>query len=82
MVYLESAPSQLGIWKLFHLNYLLCLNKITKCKVMKNVLKLGLDECVSPTNTVVHNSFNFQELHQGYWGVIRLLGIFNNFMLE
>jgi hypothetical protein len=49
---------------------------------MKNVIGSSLDECVSPTNTIVRNSLNFQELHQGYWGVIRLLGVFNDFMLE
>jgi len=26
--------------------------------------------------------FNFQELHKGYWGVIRLLRVFNDFMLK
>ncbi len=30
----------------------------------------------------MHISFNFQKLHQGYWGVIRLLTILKNFMLE
>jgi hypothetical protein len=30
---------------------------------------------VSPTNTSMHGSLNFLELHQGYWGVIRLLRI-------
>jgi hypothetical protein len=49
---------------------------------MKNVLKQGLDECVSPTNIAMHDSLNFQELHKGYWGVIRLLGVFIDFMLQ
>jgi hypothetical protein len=30
----------------------------------------------------MHGNFNFQKLHQGYWGVIRLLGVFNNFKLK
>jgi hypothetical protein len=35
---------------------------------MKNVLRLALDECVSPTNIVVRNSLYFQELHKGILG--------------
>ncbi len=34
------------------------------------------------TATSMHGNFNFQKLHQGYWGVIRLLGVFNNFKLK
>jgi hypothetical protein len=30
----------------------------------------------------MHGSFNFQELHQGYWGVISLSRVFINFKLE
>jgi len=40
---------------------------------------LGL---VSHTNTIVCNSLNFKELHQGYSSVVRLLGVFTNFMLK
>jgi hypothetical protein len=35
-----------------------------------------------PTNTSMRGSLNFQELHQGHWGVIRLLGVFDDFKLK
>jgi hypothetical protein len=37
---------------------------------------------VSPIDTSMHSSFNFQELHKGYWGVIKLLRVFNDFKLK
>jgi hypothetical protein len=35
-----------------------------------------------PYDTTMCGSFNFEKLLQGYWGVIRLLGVFNNFILK
>ncbi len=37
---------------------------------------------VSHIDIAMRGSLNFKKLHQGYWGVARLLGVFNNFMLE
>jgi hypothetical protein len=33
--------------------------------------------CVSHTNIAMCGSLNFQELHKGYWGVVKLLRVFN-----
>jgi hypothetical protein len=30
----------------------------------------------------MRGSLNFQEVHQGYWGAISLLEVFNDFKLE
>jgi hypothetical protein len=37
---------------------------------------------MSPTETSMHGSFNFQELHWGYWIVMRLLKVFSEFKLK
>jgi hypothetical protein len=37
---------------------------------------------VSPTNVTMHGNLNFQKLHKGYWGVTKLLRVFNNFKLK
>jgi hypothetical protein len=39
-------------------------------------------QLVSHTDITMGGNFNFKELHQGYSNVIRLLGVFSNFMLE
>jgi hypothetical protein len=38
-------------------------------------------DCVSHINTTMCGSLNFFKLHQGYWGVVKPLGVFK-FMLE
>jgi hypothetical protein len=43
--------------------------------------KVPDDAIVSHINIAMAGSFNFLKSHQGYWGVVRLLGVFNNFML-
>jgi hypothetical protein len=37
---------------------------------------------MNPTNITMRGGFNFQKLHQRYWGVIQLLRVFSNFMLD
>jgi len=37
---------------------------------------------VSPTDTSMRGSLNFQESHQGYWGVIKQSKVFNDFKLK
>ncbi len=37
---------------------------------------------VNLIDTTMHDRFNFQELHQGYWGVIRLSKVFRDFMIK
>jgi hypothetical protein len=38
--------------------------------------------CASSIDTSMHSMFNFQELHQEYWGVIRLLNFFYDYKLK